>query len=102
MISIKGVNKNFDSTQVLKDINIEIDKGEIFGLVGHSGAGKSTLLRCINGLENYNEGSILVDNKEVKNLNQKEIREFRKNLGMIFQHFSLLERLTVYENIALP
>ena len=80
MISIKGVNKNFDSTLVLKDINIEIDKGEIFGLVGHSGAGKSTLLRCINGLENYNEGSILVDNKEVKNLNQKEIREFRKNL----------------------
>ena len=54
MISLKGVNKNFDSTQVLKDINIEIDKGEIFGLVGHSGAGKSTLLRCINGLENYN------------------------------------------------
>lgn len=102
MISIKGVNKNFGSTQVLKDINIEIGKGEIFGLVGHSGAGKSTLLRCINGLENYNEGSILVDNKEVKNLNQKEIREFRKNLGMIFQHFSLLERLTVYENIALP
>lgn len=102
MISIKGVNKNFGSTQVLKDINIEIGKGEIFGLVGHSGAGKSTLLRCINGLENYNEGSIFVDNKEVKNLNQKEIREFRKNLGMIFQHFSLLERLTVYENIALP
>ena len=50
MISLKGVNKNFDSTQVLKDINIEIDKGEIFGLVGHSGAGKSTLLRCINVL----------------------------------------------------
>ena len=102
MISLKGVNKNFDSTQVLKDINIEIDKGEIFGLVGHSGAGKSTLLRCINGLENYNEGNILVDNKEVKKLKKKEIREFRKNLGMIFQHFSLLERLTVYENIALP
>ena len=77
MISLKGVNKNFDSTQVLKDINIEIDKGEIFGLVGHSGAGKSTLLRCINGLENYNEGSILVDNKEVKSLNGLSLRLLR-------------------------
>ena len=102
MIRIKGVNKYFGNTQVLKNINVEINKGEIFGLVGHSGAGKSTLLRCINGLESYDDGSITVNNKEIKDLTSKELREFRKDLGMIFQHFSLLERLTVYENIALP
>lgn len=102
MIRIKGVNKYFGNTQVLKNINVEINKGEIFGLVGHSGAGKSTLLRCINGLERYDEGSITVNNREIKDLKSKELREFRKDLGMIFQHFSLLERLNVYENIALP
>ena len=102
MIRIKGVNKYFGNTQVLKNINVEINKGEIFGLVGHSGAGKSTLLRCINGLESYEDGSITVNNKEIKDLTSKELREFRKDLGMIFQHFSLLERKTVYENIALP
>jgi D-methionine transport system ATP-binding protein len=102
MIRIKGVNKYFGNTQVLKNINVEINKGEIFGLVGHSGAGKSTLLRCINGLESYDDGSITVNNKEIKDLTSKELREFRKDLGMIFQHFSLLERLNVYENVALP
>lgn len=102
MIIINGVNKYFGNTQVLKNINVEINKGEIFGLVGHSGAGKSTLLRCINGLERYDEGSITVNNREIKDLTSKELREFRKDLGMIFQHFSLLERLNVYENIALP
>ena len=102
MINIKSVNKYFGKTQVLENIDIEINEGEIFGLVGHSGAGKSTLLRCINGLENYDEGSIIVDSKEIKSLTSKELREFRKELGMIFQHFSLLERLNVYDNIALP
>ena len=102
MIRIKGVNKYFGNTQVLKNINVEINKGEIFGLVGHSGAGKSTLLRCINGLESYEDGSITVNNKEIKDLTSKELREFRKDLGMIFQHFSLLERRNVYENVALP
>ena len=102
MISIKGVNKSFDKSDVLKDISLDIRKGEIFGLVGHSGAGKSTLLRCINGLEKYNDGSIKVNDLEVKLLTSKEIRSFRKDLGMIFQHFSLLERRNVYENVALP
>ena len=102
MISIKGVNKSFDKSEVLKDISLDIRKGEIFGLVGHSGAGKSTLLRCINGLEKYNDGSIKVNDLEVKLLTSKEIRSFRKDLGMIFQHFSLLERRNVYENVALP
>ena len=102
MIRIKGVNKYFGNTQVLKNINVEINKGEIFGLVGHSGAGNSTLLRCINGLESYAAGSITVNNKEIKDLTSKELREFRKDLGMLSQHFSFLEGLTVCETIALP
>ena len=103
MIKINNVYKSFNNVEVLKDITLEIKKGEVFGLVGHSGAGKSTLLRCINGLETYDEGSILVNEyEEVKNLSNKSVRSFRKNLGMIFQHFSLLERRNVYDNVALP
>lgn len=102
MISIKNVNKFYGEMQVLKNVNLEIKKGEIFGIIGHSGAGKSTLLRCINRLEEYQEGSILVEDQEVKKLDENELRNLRKELGMIFQHFSLLERKTVFENIALP
>ena len=102
MIKIQNFNKYYGDTKVLKDVNMEIGEGEIFGIIGHSGAGKSTLLRCINGLENYQEGSLTVQGKEVKDLNEKDIRELRRNLGMIFQHFSLLERRTVFENVALP
>ena len=102
MIKIQNLNKYYGDTKVLKDVKMELSEGEIFGIIGHSGAGKSTLLRCINGLENYQEGSLTVQGKEVKDLNEKDIRELRKNLGMIFQHFSLLERRTVFENVALP
>ncbi|MCI9303422.1 methionine ABC transporter ATP-binding protein [Clostridium sp.] len=103
MIKINNVHKSFNDVEVLKDITLEIKKGEIFGLVGHSGAGKSTLLRCINGLETYDKGSIIVNEySEVKLLDNKSVRSFRKNLGMIFQHFSLLERRNVYDNVALP
>ncbi|KHS55830.1 MAG: methionine ABC transporter ATP-binding protein [Terrisporobacter othiniensis] len=102
MIQISGVNKYYGKTKVLNNINIHINKGEIFGIIGHSGAGKSTLLRCINRLEAYEEGSITVENREVKKLNEKNLRLLRKDLGMIFQHFSLLERKTVFENVALP
>lgn len=102
MIEILNLQKFYGDTKVLRDINVEIDKGDIYGLLGVSGAGKSTLLRCINGLESYEAGSLKVNDVEVKNLNEKELRAFRKNIGMIFQQFSLLERKTVYENVALP
>ena len=102
LIEIRGVYKSFGETEVLKDISISIEEGEIYGLIGHSGAGKSTLLRCINGLESYDKGSVNVMGKEVSDLSERELREFRKNLGMIFQNFNLLQRKTVYENIALP
>ena len=102
MIKLTSVKKNFGHVEVLKDISIEINEGEIYGLIGHSGAGKSTLLRCINGLESYYDGSVNVMGKEIKNLNKNELRAFRKDLGMIFQNFNLLNRKTVYKNIALP
>jgi D-methionine transport system ATP-binding protein len=102
MIQISGVSKSFSEVKVLISVDIEIEQGEIFGIVGHSGAGKSTLLRCLNGLETYDDGSIKVMNKEIKALGSKEIRNLRKELGMIFQSFNLLNRVSVYENIALP
>ena len=102
MININNLNKHYGNTKVLNNISIDIKKGEIFAIVGHSGAGKSTLMRCINGLENYTDGSLLVKNKEIKTLKKDELREFRKSVGMIFQHFSLIQRKTVFENVALP
>lgn len=102
MITIENLNKHYGDTKVLNDISIDIKKGEMFAIVGHSGAGKSTLLRCINGLEDYSDGSLKVNNKEIKSLNKQQLREFRKNIGMIFQHFSLVQRKTVFENVALP
>jgi D-methionine transport system ATP-binding protein len=102
LINIKNLNKHYGDIKVLNDISIDIKKGEIFAIVGHSGAGKSTLMRCINGLEEYTDGSLIVNGKEIKNLQKNELREFRKNVGMIFQHFSLIQRKTVFENIALP
>lgn len=102
MIKIKNVYKDYEKKEVIKDVSFEINEGEIFGIIGHSGAGKSTILRCINRLEDYNQGSILVDNKEVKDLGKDELRKFRKNVGMIFQGFNLLNRRNVYDNIALP
>ena len=102
MIKVKNLKKKFGEIEVLKDISLEVKKGEIYGIIGHSGAGKSTLLRCLNGLESYDTGSILIKDNEIKDLNKLEIRELRKDIGMIFQNFNLLERKNVYENIALP
>lgn len=104
MIEIKNLKKLWedDGSSVLEGINLTIEDGDIYALVGRSGAGKSTLLRCINGLTSYQEGSLKVDGCEIKNLKDKELREFRRHVGMIFQQFSLLERETVYKNVALP
>ena len=84
----------------MKGVSLNIEKGEIFGIAGRSGVGKSTLLRCVNGLEQYNSGSIKVDGAEVGSLSPEELRLFRKNVGMVFQNFSLVTRASVYENIA--
>lgn len=102
MIKAIDVNKNFGINNVLKDVNLNIEDGEILGIIGQSGAGKSTLLRCINGLEKFNAGTIEVMGKEIQSLNDKDMRSLRKEAAMIFQHFSLLERKNVFDNIALP
>ena len=81
---------------------MSIQEGDIFGIVGHSGAGKSTLLRCLNGLESYQEGSVRVMGKEVQELNPDELKELRRNMGMIFQNFNLMNRKNVFENILFP
>lgn len=102
MIEITNLQKSFGNNKVLHDINITIHDGEIYGLIGVSGAGKSTLLRCINGLENYDAGSLKIDGIEVNQLTRKNMRSFRREIGMIFQQFHLMERMNVYQNIAFP
>lgn len=74
MIKIKNLKKYYGKELVINDVSLEIKKGEIYAIVGHSGAGKSTLLRCINGLENYQEGSLKVFDQEIKDLSQKKIK----------------------------
>lgn len=102
MIEFKGVSKSFSEQKVLNDVSFTIEEGEVFGIVGHSGAGKSTLLRCINGLETYDTGSITIFEEEVKSLRNGELRNLRKNIGMIFQNFNLMKSKDVFDNIALP
>lgn len=106
MISIKGLSKVFPvkgtSIKAVDDLNLEIKKGEIFGVIGYSGAGKSTFIRLINRLEDPSDGQIMIDDQEITALNKKQLRLSRQEIGMIFQHFNLLWSRTVRENIAFP
>lgn len=106
MITIKGLTKVFDEGRqrvvALQDVSLEINAGEIFGIIGLSGAGKSTLVRCINMLERPQEGEVIVSGVNMTKLSKLELREARKQIGMIFQHFNLLSSRTVYGNVAFP
>lgn len=106
MIEIKQVNKVFyqngNPIPALKDINLTIEQGTIFGVIGSSGAGKSTLIRCVNMLEHPTSGSVIVDGVDLTTLNSSELGQARRNIGMIFQHFNLLSSRTVFGNVALP
>lgn len=106
MIEFENVSKVFRSkdsqVNALKHVNLNIEKGDIYGIIGFSGAGKSTLLRMVNALEKPTEGRVLVDGEDINRLSVQELRKKRKHIGMIFQQFHLLETKTVYENIALP
>jgi len=106
MIEFIGTTKEFSSgnqnVKALNHIDLEIQKGDIFGVIGFSGAGKSTLLRTVNLLEVPTTGQVLVDGKDLTKLSKRDLREEKKTIGMIFQHFNLLNSKTVFENIAMP
>jgi D-methionine transport system ATP-binding protein len=106
LIEIKNLSKIYDSqgitVEALKSINLTINDGEIYGIMGLSGAGKSSLLRCINMLEIPTSGELLINGTDVTKLNNNDLRHVRQKIGMIFQHFNLLMNSTVYENIAFP
>ncbi|KAE8176177.1 methionine ABC transporter ATP-binding protein MetN [Photobacterium carnosum] len=106
MIEIKQVNKVFyqgeNAINALKDINLTIEQGTIFGVIGSSGAGKSTLIRCVNLLEKPTTGNVIVDGIDLTALSSNELTLARRKIGMIFQHFNLLSSRTVFANIALP
>ena len=100
MLEVKNLNKSYNDTHVLKDISFEIKKGDRLAIIGKSGCGKSTLLRCINLIEQPDNGEIIFENKNIMdpNINKPEIR---KKIGMVFQQFNLFENLTVLKNITL-
>ncbi|AXI08603.1 phosphate ABC transporter ATP-binding protein [Oceanobacillus zhaokaii] len=106
MIEFNQVSKVFDSgenrVEALKDINLTVEKGDIFGVIGFSGAGKSTLIRTVNLLEYPTSGNVIVEGKNLANMSEKQLREAKKNIGMIFQHFNLLNSKTVFDNVAMP
>ena len=100
MIKLHNVSKSFSQFQAIKSVSLTINKGEIHGIIGASGAGKSTLLRLMNLLEIPDEGEVEVNGQTLTNLNSKALRQARKSIGMIFQHFNLVANKTVYENVA--
>lgn len=103
MIDVKNISKSFGKLQVLKGIDLHIDKGEVVSIVGPSGAGKTTLLQIMGTLDKADEGSILINNVDVNNLSSNKLADFRnKNIGFIFQFHQLLPEFTAEENILIP
>ena len=105
-IEVKHLSKTFEQKGVhvdaLKDINLTIGAGDIYGIIGMSGAGKSTLVRCLNFLERPTDGQVLIEGKDLGTLNEKELRKQRSDIAMIFQHFNLLMQKNVIDNICFP
>ena len=106
LIILENVSKSFHSygktVEAVKNVNLHMEEGKIYGIIGFSGAGKSTLVRCINLLERPTEGKVFLGDMEITSLSEKRLREERKKIGMIFQHFNLFESRTVYQNVAYP
>lgn len=106
IIKIQHLNKEFKlketDVHALSDVSLDIYKGDIYGIIGMSGAGKSTLVRCLNFLERPTSGKVIVDGKDLAELSEKQLREARKNIGMIFQHFNLLMQRSVIDNVCFP
>ena len=106
IIRVEHLCKTFDvrdnTVHAAKDISFDIERGDIFGIIGLSGAGKSTLVRCLNLLEKPTSGKVLVDGKDLMTLSGKELRLMRRDIGMIFQHFNLLMQKSVLDNVCFP
>lgn len=106
MIELVHISKNFDdgphAVHAVRDVSLSVNAGEILGIIGFSGAGKSTLVRCINLLERPSSGTVIVDGEDLTSLSQKGLRQARKRIGMIFQHFNLMPSRTVFGNVAYP
>ena len=106
IIQIQNVSKSFvgkdNTVEALKGISLDIDKGQICGIIGMSGAGKSTLVRCLNFLEKPTSGTVLIEGRDLSQLSESELRRERMNISMIFQHFNLLMQRTVLDNICFP
>jgi D-methionine transport system ATP-binding protein len=106
MIRLEQIEKHYKvgklSVPALSNVDMKVEKGEIYGVIGHSGAGKSTLIRCINLLERPTKGRVYVDGMELSALSGKRLQEERRKIGMIFQHFNLLSSATVAANVAFP
>ncbi|WP_027215798.1 methionine ABC transporter ATP-binding protein [Butyrivibrio fibrisolvens] len=106
LIQVLNVSKTFKtkegSVEALKDISLNIEKGDIFGIIGMSGAGKSTLVRCLNFLEKPSDGDVVIDGKSLGGMTEKELRKQRTDVAMIFQHFNLLMQSTVLDNVLFP
>jgi D-methionine transport system ATP-binding protein len=106
MIEIRNISKTFyqnkQAFKALRNVSLEVQQGDIVGIIGFSGAGKSTLIRCVNLLEQPDDGQVIVDGTDLTKLNGRQLARERKKIGMIFQHFNLLSSRTVFDNIALP
>lgn len=106
MITLKNINKTYTvagtAYPAIADISLTVEAGEIFGIIGKSGAGKSTLVRCLNGLEKISSGDIQIAGQSIAGLSDSALRQTRRSIGMIFQHFNLLSSRTAFDNIALP
>lgn len=106
MIEMKGISKEYirkeTRTLALNDVSLKVDEGDFFGVIGYSGAGKSTLIRIINYLEKPTAGSVFINGVDLSTYTIGQLRKVRKNIGMIFQHFNLLNSKTVFQNIAIP
>lgn len=106
MIEFRQVSKSFhkkkQTIDALKDVSFTVNRNDIFGVIGYSGAGKSTLVRLVNHLEAASNGQVIVDGHDITNYSDKMMRDIKKDIGMIFQHFNLLNSATVFKNVAMP
>ena len=101
IVTIHGLRKRYGTNEVLKGIDLEVERGEVIAIIGRSGSGKSTLLRCVNGLEEFQEGALQVDGQALRHKDARAMRELRQHVGMIFQSFNLFPHLTVGRNVML-